>query len=356
MVKFNILAGGNIAFIVSYLFDSVDKTLTLIRKNPSGQNTSWIERSVINPSILYAVNEVEAGVIQSFTIFNNGTLSDAIASTSSGGNGPAHVFASPCGEVASMNYAGGTGAIVNTTNNGSDFGGSTFITFPPIGSSGLAHPHETLQLGNEFLVPDLGGDTIWRLVPNADGIFSIGGEIKQPTGSGPRHAAIHRDILVTLHELSSTITSQRIPPLGQNSSGLISNLSIVPLDQAAMAGASFAAAEVLIPSPNLVFNSTLVYASNRNTGTIIDTRGDSIAVLCLSPDGTLQMINQFFTGLNQVRGMQFGGPDNRYLVASGVVGDGGVVVFERVGKGDQFVEVSRNRDIPNLTSFVWVCV
>jgi hypothetical protein len=52
MVKFNILAGGNVAFIVSYLFDSVDKTLTLIRKNPSGQNTSWIERSVVNPSIL----------------------------------------------------------------------------------------------------------------------------------------------------------------------------------------------------------------------------------------------------------------------------------------------------------------
>jgi hypothetical protein len=52
MVKFNILAGGNVAFIVSYLFNSADKTLTLIKKNPSGQNTSWIEKSIINPSIL----------------------------------------------------------------------------------------------------------------------------------------------------------------------------------------------------------------------------------------------------------------------------------------------------------------
>ena len=71
-------------------------------------------------------------------------------------------------------------------------------------------------------------------------------------------------------------------------------------------------------------------------------------------DGKLKMIQQFFTGLKQVRGMQFGGPDNRFLVASGVVGDGGVVVFERIGQGDKFVKVASNKDIPNLTSFVWV--
>ena len=71
-------------------------------------------------------------------------------------------------------------------------------------------------------------------------------------------------------------------------------------------------------------------------------------------DGKLTIINQFFTGLKQVRGMQFGGPDNRFLVTSGVVGDGGVVVFERVGQGDKFVQVASNKDIPNLLSFVWV--
>lgn len=121
-----------------------------------------------------------------------------------------------------------------------------------------------------------------------------------------------------------------------------------------MAGAKFGAAEVLIPPPNQAFPSTLVYASNRNIGPNSDPRGDSIAVLILDADGTLQIINQFFTGLNQVRGMQFGGPDNRFLVASGVVGSGGVSVFERVGDGSHFVQVANNKDIPNLTSFVWV--
>jgi hypothetical protein len=119
-------------------------------------------------------------------------------------------------------------------------------------------------------------------------------------------------------------------------------------------GAKFAAAEVLIPCPNEAFPSTLVYASNRNTGINNDPRGDSIAVLALDTNGKLEMINQFFTGLKQVRGMQFGGPNNKFLVASGVVGDGGVIVFERVGQGDTFVRVASNRDVPNLTSFVWV--
>ena len=121
-----------------------------------------------------------------------------------------------------------------------------------------------------------------------------------------------------------------------------------------MAGARFQAAEVLIPPPNNAFPSTLVYASNRNTGTSEDPRGDSIAVFTLDADGKLELVNQFFTGLNQVRGMQFGGPDNRFLVASGVVGDGGVVVFERVGQGADFVQVASNTDVPNLISFVWV--
>ena len=44
---------------------------------------------------------------------------------------------------------------MRTENEGSNFGDSTFITFPVVGSSGVSHPHETVQLENELLVPDL---------------------------------------------------------------------------------------------------------------------------------------------------------------------------------------------------------
>ena len=54
-----------------------------------------------------------------------------------------------------IQYGGGNGAIVRTQNNGSNFGDSTFITFPIVGSSGVSHPHETIQLEDELLVPDL---------------------------------------------------------------------------------------------------------------------------------------------------------------------------------------------------------
>ena len=59
----------------------------------------------VRPIFFSAVNEVEAGAIQSFTIFDNGTLSGVISTTSTGGNGPAHVFASPDGEVSAMNVS-----------------------------------------------------------------------------------------------------------------------------------------------------------------------------------------------------------------------------------------------------------
>ena len=198
-----------------------------------------------------------------------------------------------------------------------------------------------------------GGDTVWRLVPNKDGFYSIGGQISQPTGSGPRHSVIHGDLLVTLHETANTLTTQRIPPLGQNSSGIICSFSVVPEDQAGLEGALFAAAELLIPKPNDAFPSTLVYASNRNNGQSTDPRGDAITIFTLCEDGKLELVNHFYTGLVQVRGMQFGGPDNKYLVAGGVAGDGGVVVFERVGKGTDFVQVASNKEVLGPRTFVW---
>jgi len=90
--------------------------------------------------------------------------------------------------------------------------------------------------------------------------------VTEPTGSG-----------LSLH----TVTSQRVSPLVQNSSDIISNLSTVPQDQASLQGAKFVTTEVLITFPNADFPSTLVYASNRDTGPNGDPRGDTIAVFTL---------------------------------------------------------------------------
>ena len=52
--------------------------------------------------------------------------------------------------------------------------------------------------------------------------------------------------------------------------------------------------------------------------------------------------------------MQFGGPDNRYPVASGMSQFGGVVVFARTEGGSDLVERTRNIQVLNLATFVWL--
>lgn len=46
--------------------------------------------------------------------------------------------------------------------------------------------------------------------------------------------------------------------------------------------------------------------------------------------------------------------NGEYLIAGGVAGTGGVVVFERTDGGRNLTEVVRNTDIPTRTSFVWL--
>ena len=89
--------------------------------------------------------------------------------------------------------------------------------------------------------------------------------------------------------------------------------------------------------------------------------GDSIAIFEHVNQGQknegLVLINQVFTGLNQIRGMEIGNVDNggeEYLIAGAFSGTGGVAVFRRTEGGQNLELVVRNQDIPTRTSFVWL--
>jgi len=362
MVAFTILAGGYDVFIAAYLFNATASTLLLTSKSPSGQDPSWITPHPTNRSILYATNEISSGALQSFSVAPNGTLSHAVDTVASDGDSPAFAVPLSYGPVAIMNYSSGNGRVIPTTATSPEhFDGENagVITFPTV-AGGVSHPHMALEHGNEILVPDLGGDTIWRLVENGSpGNWKIQGSIPQPQGSGPRHIAIYDERLFVLHELASTLTVQRIPAAPNGTSSLIANVSIIPPDPPA--GAAFAAAEILIPPPTEAFPIPYIYVSNRNTGTQ-DPRGDSIAIFEHVNQGTpkegLNLVAQVYTGLDQVRGMEFSAYDEKtgkqYLAAAGVAGTGGVVIFERVDKGRSLNEVVRNLDVPTRSSFVWL--
>ncbi|KIP09338.1 hypothetical protein PHLGIDRAFT_22966 [Phlebiopsis gigantea 11061_1 CR5-6] len=347
MVNFTILAGGYSSFVVSYLFNSDASSLSILNQSPTGANPSWITLHPTNNSILYATNENTVGALQSFTIGSEGVLT-TIDTVPSGGDSPAFTAVVDGGQVAIMNYNTGNGKIIPFTSDPLHFAtDAPLITFP---SEVQSHPHMAKQVGDEIFIPDLGADKIWRLVQDgADGNFKIQGFIQQPTGSGPRHITTRGNNLYVLHELSSTLTQQVIPPAPNGTTPLIANFSILPPVQPA--GSDWHAGEILLAESSRKFPEPLIFVSNRNTGNV-DPRGDTIAVFQVEPQ--LKLVNQIYTGLDQIRGMQLGGPDNEYLIAAGVAGSAGTIVFERVGNGTNLKQVVQNTEVAQRSGFVWL--
>jgi len=164
------------------------------------------------------------------------------------------------------------------------------------------------------------------------------------------------DELYTLHELDNTLTLQPVPAAPNGTSPILANVTITPPNPPT--GAKFAAGEILIPKPTSQFPVPYIYVSNRNIGTQ-DPRGDSIAIYERTTNGAeaLTLITHVYTGLDQIRGMEFGLETNggdEYLIAGGVAGSGGVVIFKRTNGGGGLEEVVRNTDVATRTSFVWL--
>lgn len=144
-----------------------------------------------------ATNEVEDGAVQTFLASPDGVLSSAITNVSSGGASPAFTTVLSTNELAVFNYVGGNGRIIPITEDYVTFEDtSSDITFP-VPVNGSSHPHEAVEYNGEVFVPDLGGDTIYRLTAE-DGTWNITGEIPQPKGSGPRHIIIQGMLYILL--------------------------------------------------------------------------------------------------------------------------------------------------------------
>jgi 6-phosphogluconolactonase (cycloisomerase 2 family) len=165
MNNLTILAGGYTSFISSYNFNPSAGTLTLLSQSPAGAesqigqgqstNPSWIAAHPTNKSILYAVNEVLSGALQSFLVDLDGTLTGPIDQVSTGGNGPAFAGCLSTGQVAAANFGDGTGKIIPTASDPLYFAqDAPTIVFPPP-DGGVSHPHMALEHGGEVFIPDL---------------------------------------------------------------------------------------------------------------------------------------------------------------------------------------------------------
>lgn len=153
--------------------------------------------------------------------------------------------------------------------------------------------------------------------------------------------------LFTLLELGSKIVRHHFPPLPAlpklvASAPTMTHPPPTPNDMLA--------AEVLIPTPNAAFPMPYLYLSNRNDPS---PEGDTIVVFSIAAPDSLELVAEFRTGLSHLRGLVFGGPDARYVVAGGANG-GGVKVFERINGGTGFALVAALDSVNAPTAFLWL--
>ena len=153
--------------------------------------------------------------------------------------------------------------------------------------------------------------------------------------------------LFTILELKNKVVRHRFPPHPAlptfiKSTPTLSNPPSASTDQLA--------AEILIPPPNESFPTPYLYLSNRNDPS---PEGDIISIFSIQNPDSLDLIAEIRTGLKHLRGMVFGGPNDKYLIAGGV-NEGGIKVFERIDGGKSLRLVVTNNSVQAPTGFLWL--
>jgi 6-phosphogluconolactonase (cycloisomerase 2 family) len=334
---FTILAGGYSTVITTLSWDTSSKDIKVLSTSPAGNSPSWIGPHPTEPDVIYAVNELEKGLVLTFKINDDKTVTQ-IDSVSTGGNGPAFtdLFANDT-IVGAFNFGDGTAAFIPVEENGANFTSKEpqVIKF----DAPTSNPHQGVRHGDEILVPDLGANMIWRLRQDENGTFAVAGNFSVGAGKGPRHAVVLGDELYTLTEKTSELLQQCIPEDVTEQPETTAIFSVVPKDVNAT---TYFAGE-------LITHNGLLYASNRNVGEA-DPRGDSIAIF--ETDPKLQLVKQVFTGIKNLRGVALGGDETDKFIIVGGKETGGVAIYQIVEK--DLVEVARNMTIPPTTAYVWL--
>jgi len=336
--------------------------LKFIARTPVGHHPSWIASHPSDASLVFTALEQADGEIVAIKYASGEEAQggEVVARAKSGGKDPCTLLVTE-DELIIGNYSSGTIATLPISTSApyllSPNPWTLSLPFDHVGLNkdrqASSHPHQTIfnplnQKEAELLVPDLGADKVWRLTKRSDGQWTLRGHVDLEAGGGPRHVAARGNTLYTLLELTSKLAVHAFPPLPASPTPLtsLSTLSPSPIPDGMFA------AEILLPEPNESFPGTFIYTSNRNDP---NPGGDTIAIFSLAAgEDKPELVNEVRTGLNHVRGMEFGGDDGRYLVVGGVEG-GGVNVFERVDGGKGLEEVARlGADVVGQpTGFLW---
>ncbi|KAG8880318.1 hypothetical protein FRB97_000931 [Tulasnella sp. 331] len=367
-MPYTILVGAYSKVITTLSFDpsTSPATLKVVGTTPAGSNPSWVATHPTDKSLVFASNEGAEGKVLLFKAKPDGTL-DLIQEASSGGAGTCHLHIGES-EVVTCNYSSGSiqtfplslspPALLAPTVEPVKF------EFPGTGPSAdrqeSSHPHQIYPhpSGEELLVPDLGSDKIWRLKrDDKTKAWTIKEAINTTKGAGPRHVVVKGNGLYVVNELKSTVTLHSYPEVGEVKE-VKTIPGVMPPDELAD---NMLAAEILLTQPSTSFPETLIYVSNRNDP---HPEGDTIAIFTPGDASSgFELVAQVRTGLHHVRGVAFGGEEDKYVVVGGLtVGaqipggftGGGIKVYERVDKGRSLKEIAhlKEGEVVNPTGFV----
>ncbi|KAL0575843.1 hypothetical protein V5O48_006133 [Marasmius crinis-equi] len=336
-------------------FDSSEATVTLKSSLEVGTHPSWLAPHPKDPSLVFTGLEQSDGKIVALKYDENG-VGKVVAHASSGGEDPCHLLVKD-DELLIANYTSGDFSALPISHEAPYFHSGTPKTIHLTGSGPnterqkTAHAHGVFwsEGTKELLVPNLGADRVSRLTRGSDG-WKVAGDIKFHPGGGPRHVAIYDGMLYTILELTSHVYKHQLLPLPKEPVFLtaVSTLSHPPSGGATAVG--MLAAEIVIPETSSAYPTPYVYASNRNDPS---PEGDTIVIFEASTSATLALITEVRTGLKHLRGMVFGGPDDRWLIAGGANG-GGVRVYERIDGGKGLKLVAQNEKVKAPTGFLWL--
>ncbi|KIY62538.1 putative isomerase YbhE [Cylindrobasidium torrendii FP15055 ss-10] len=329
-------------------FDPEKSSLARVKAIEIGNHPSWVVRHPDDPTLVYTVTEGKNGRILAVKLSGDGSGS-VVGSGPSGGDDPCSILAISSSELLAANYSSGIVSVVKISAS-EPYISATPPTATHLTGSGpnrerqtSSHPHEVYKLNADTaLVPDLGGDRVYTFSRNSEGGWTISDSIEYDPGSGPRHVVSYNGVLYTLLELTSSLAAHRD---GKHIKTLPTMSNPLPQPNEMLA------AEILIPETNATFPTPYIYVSNRNDPS---PQGDIISIFTIEEDGSPTLVNEVRSGLKHLRGMVFGGPDNKWLVAGGVFG-GGVKVFERLEGGRGLREVAASLDVvESPTGFLWI--
>jgi len=354
MTPYRILVSSYTDEIYTLLFDDANRRLDVVSEVKVGHHPSWVTSHPNDRSVVFTGLEQSDGIAVALKFDQEGR-GEVIGTAESGGKDPCSLLATK-DELLIANYSSGTVGSISLTNSPPYISTSSLARNVQLTGTGPnksrqegSHPHQVYFVDEyqELLVPDLGADRVCRFKKSADGSWALCGHVQYKSGGGPRHVAYYNGELFTLLELSSKVVRHKFPPIP----GLPEFITSTPtMSSPAPQPNDMLAAEILIPHPNSLFPTPYLYLSNRNDPS---PEGDIIAIFdFVSDPGKLQLIAEVRTGLQHMRGMLFGGENEKYLVVGGVNG-GGVKVFERINDGLGLKEVAKNEGVKAPTGFLW---